>query len=184
MSKEVVVGPDPVEDPELERRRTRERLDALKAREAAHQRARELLATVEAATRDADSPERDEVRWAPPSTTHASVALPWKLIAVVLLLAGAGIASWMFYPEPAPAPLTAADFSRIDGVRRVIARPPDVYLTVAVGEWNGLPERARSELVEQAVRAAEPAGYQSLHVLTDDGRLAAQWLEGSPVRLF
>jgi hypothetical protein len=74
--------------------------------------------------------------------------------------------------------LTESDFARFPVIIRVQATPPSV-LAVANGiRWRKLPESERRGIVDSVGQIAATAGYNSIHLRDENGKLLGEWIRG------
>ncbi|ANM30142.1 hypothetical protein ABI59_11990 [Acidobacteria bacterium Mor1] len=73
--------------------------------------------------------------------------------------------------------VTIADFSGMNGVTQIMARPPSVYVQVDSYAWGQMAHKDRVTLVESIGHKIEGMGYVGAHIQGDNGRTLAQWLQ-------
>ena len=73
--------------------------------------------------------------------------------------------------------VTIADFSGMNGVTKIMARPPSVYVEVDSYAWGQMAHKDRVSLVESIGHKIEGMGYVGAHIMGDNGKTVAQWLQ-------
>jgi hypothetical protein len=82
-----------------------------------------------------------------------------------------------------PTVLTAAQFTHVEGVAAIVARPPSLYVTVHFEAWEKLTSEQRTQWLETVGQVAARAGYFGMRARTPDGRTVGQWLQKTGVTL-
>lgn len=131
-------------------------------------------------------PEQERPR-KPAWNLAASRLTKGRLIWVILVIAAAVAVptiGWLMTREPELPELQLQEFHAMPEVKSILVRPPHLYLTLNPARWKVLGPDDRLRLVEGVAGTASAKGYVGAHFLTADGRLVAQWRQGSGARLF
>ena len=93
----------------------------------------------------------------------------------------------VMYPRlsrPAGPPiLTLQQFSHLEIVRGITARPPSLFVRLDAEGWRSSPPAARRELLVEIGIIVEAAGYSGFHARTSDGVTVGQWMKSGGVQL-
>lgn len=80
--------------------------------------------------------------------------------------------------------LKLEQFSHVEAVHRITARPPSLYVILHPDRWRELTPAERRELVTEVGRVAEGAGYSGAHLRISGGASVGQWLRKGGVKLW
>lgn len=111
-----------------------------------------------------------------------SIVMPGLISLVVLIVV------WAAFILPGirqtlPPVLTRAEFTHLEPVREVVARPPSLYAKMDVDLWRKMEPAARQAMLEEMGVIAEAAGYNGVHVATTDGITVGEWLKQGGAKL-
>ncbi len=76
-----------------------------------------------------------------------------------------------------------SDFVAHDGITRVVARPPSLYVTVDAESWGRMGLLERQQMIEAIGAKLTQAGYVGAHVTDSEGNSVARWLKDTGVRI-
>ncbi len=99
----------------------------------------------------------------------------------LLMLLGLAVIVWGVFILPElggktiPA-LTLDDISPRSEIRRMVAKPPSLFIELDGPAWRALSREDRQALVDDIGRTASAAGYNGAQFRLEDGTTAAQWL--------
>lgn len=79
--------------------------------------------------------------------------------------------------------LTLQQFSHLEMVRSITARPPSLFVVLDRQRWQAATPDERYELLQEMGRIAGEAGYNGIHARTRDGVPVGQWLKKTGVQL-
>jgi len=122
-----------------------------------------------------------------PEPPVESVALESRarhlLLLLVVLLVAYAVIMLPRVATPGPTILSLEQFSHVEPVTGVSARPPSVYVILDGPRWHaGTPDEQRQWLQELGQIAGE-SGYTGLSARTHDGVTAGEWMLKTGVRL-
>jgi hypothetical protein len=79
--------------------------------------------------------------------------------------------------------LTLDQFSHLEMVRRITARPPSMFVVLDRQRWQAASPDERRELLQEMGRIAGEAGYSGIHARTRDGVPVGEWMKKTGVQL-
>jgi hypothetical protein len=79
--------------------------------------------------------------------------------------------------------LTLEQFSHLEVVRGVTARPPSLFVDLDRQRWQAATPTERHEMLREMGRIAGEAGYNGIHARTRNGVPVGQWLKKTGVKL-
>ncbi len=120
----------------------------------------------------------------PPKTAARAASRTKPLLFVLAgLLAMYGIVMMPRLATQGPPPLGLEQFSHVEAVQAVLAKPPSLYVVLHRAAWDAGTPAERQALLEEIGRVADAAGYRGVHARTDDGVTVGQWLKQSGVAI-
>jgi hypothetical protein len=106
------------------------------------------------------------------------------LMLLAVIIAMYAVVMYPRLSRPAGPPiLTLKQFSHLEIVRGITARPPSLFVRLDAEGWRTSPPDARRELLVEIGNIVDGAGYSGFHARTSDGVTVGQWMKSSGVRL-
>ena len=125
-----------------------------------------------------DEPESESIE-----QSHVAAESPNRVRKLVLILVGVLVIYGFVMTPRLLQPSGPAELTHLDAVRRIVARPPSLFVVVDAQKWEAASKEERGQLVTEIGRIAGEAGYSGVHARTVDGVVVGQWLKNGGARL-